>query len=274
MESHGAKPTVLLCWGYHRSGWNEIFERLKDHFQFHYLFFFSPRLARGDAPDAPVHFWTDFPSGFDVLDGIKPGLIVFMGLDGLQTVSLNIAARNRRVPTLLLQHGLMLPFAETVAVKATLQPSDPFFRLSRREKLHQALFFLRSLTFLQIDALIFAVKWMVMRRHLGEQRALALNKSIHRRASFYAVYSRRGAEQLLIERDGVIPEQIVEIGHPGFDPFFATVGRSADDQGYELLIDQPISGGPEIPIALKTAEQVLKLHSRLARFVMSEGQGL
>src|SRR5688572_23345988 len=100
------KPRILLCWGYYRQGWVEVFEKLNDQFDFHYLFWMRKEEEKESYTDCPKYYWTDFKSGGSILRKIKPEKVLFMGVNNLQSVGLLLACKRKRITTYVMQHGI------------------------------------------------------------------------------------------------------------------------------------------------------------------------
>src|SRR5829696_6367648 len=97
------KPTILLCWGYHRKGWIEVFERLNDQFNFHYLYWVKKEQEPANHTNCPVHYWSSFGSAKDILVTVKPTKVVFMGSNSLLAIGLIRACAARNIPTYTMQ---------------------------------------------------------------------------------------------------------------------------------------------------------------------------
>ena len=109
---------ILLCWGYHRSGWVAPFEQLNGEFDFHYLFHLSEEEEECSHTNQPRHYWNDFRAAQDILDEIKPDRLVFMSLSGLRPIALNMAARRKGIPTFVVQHGYFRSLENYLALPA------------------------------------------------------------------------------------------------------------------------------------------------------------
>ena len=105
-ESAVKKPVILLCWGYHRKGWVEPFEKLSNRFTFVYLFHIVKPENEVNYSSSPAIYWGDFTSPYDILNFVKPEKVVFMGVISGYAIGLNIACKNSGIPTYYLKHGL------------------------------------------------------------------------------------------------------------------------------------------------------------------------
>jgi hypothetical protein len=222
---------LLLCWGYHRSGWIEPFEQLRDRFDIRYLFHRRPEDEEGCRTDAPRHYWADFPRAQAVLEELHPDRIVFMALDGAWSIALNAAARRRGIPTLIVQHGHLESEGsgeQRTAAAALAQGSPvPALRFATSSfGVRDAESMLRLLIFMS-DA----------RRH-GPRAAMPRHRFEARMPDIYVALSPESA--LAHQRlDGVAPDQIRCIGLPEYDHIFRMVPAEVPRQGSLLLLDSP-----------------------------------
>lgn len=266
---------VLLCWGYHRPGWNELFLRLRSQFDFHYLFYFKEAYACGVVPPDPCSFWSDYSSPQEIIGKLRPDRVLFMGLDGAQTIALNALAKRMGIPTLWLQHGQLSGLEHLAQLATARKSSGPKAGLAARDKFHLLRFFFRGAWPIHIWDLWFLLRWQALRRYLGDPVSLSLCKSSIRLADTYVVYTIAGAIELLSQRDGVSLDRLVEVGSPVFDPFGAYARGSKRSPGlYELLIDQPLFSVSGSPSELKSREEVKAFYRRLGDFCQSRSRHL
>jgi hypothetical protein len=222
---------LLLCWGYHRSGWIEPFEQLRDRFDIRYLFHRRPEDEEGCQTDAPRHYWADFPRAQAVLDELQPDRIVFMALDGAWSIALNAAARRRGVPTLIVQHGHLESegSGERRTAAAALAQGSPVPALRFAASsfgLRDARSTFRLLSFMS-DA-----------RRNGPRAAMPRHRFDARMPDRYIALSPESA--LAHQRlDGADPDQVRCVGLPEYDQIFRSVPTEAPSDGSVLLLDSP-----------------------------------
>jgi hypothetical protein len=226
---------LLLCWGYHRSGWIRPFEQLRDQFDVHYLFHRSPDEEEGCLTDAPRHYWLDFKDAASLIERVAPDRIVFMALDGAWAIALNAEARRRGVPTFIVQHGHFNPVGESggrqtaQAVSQALQGGSPraAFRFARRSfGLAGGIRLARTLRFMT-DARRTDAR-QAMRRHVFADRL----------PDHYVALSQESA-QVHLQLDGAPPHRIACIGVPEYDEIFRSVPTGSPRDGPVLLLDSP-----------------------------------
>src|SRR5690242_13495439 len=94
---------ILLNWYYHRP---DLTRHLLELGRDHELFFIDRHAPDGvDVPGATVLYWGDFASPYALLDEVRPDKVVFSDIEAFHQLALNIAARNRHIPSYILQHG-------------------------------------------------------------------------------------------------------------------------------------------------------------------------
>jgi hypothetical protein len=62
----------------------------------------------------PLRFWDEFRHANDLLDQLRPDRIVFFYISSLNQVALKVAAQQRGIPTLHLEHGFRQRYADSV----------------------------------------------------------------------------------------------------------------------------------------------------------------
>lgn len=241
------KPKILLCWGYHRKGWVKVFNSLSDHFDFSYIFYISkPNDEINFAEKSSIYYWKDFANAQDIINKINPGKIVFMGIEGSNTIALNITAKNLGIETLYLQHGMFHKFSDYVKwaeVEDAERNEKKEFNESAQEvdRYFLLLFFLRTVLFVKPLALIYIFRLQNLKRKFPEILALKKLPSKYRKASKYVVFTKDNAS-IFYERDSVDENDVIEIGNFEMDSFFK--GEKQDLNPFEkyfLLIDEPWS---------------------------------
>ena len=99
------KKKILLCWGYNRRNWIESFESLNDQFDFVYLFYLEKSQETEIHTKNPILYYTDYKTPKELLNKIKPFKVVFMGLDGLVAIALNVQCQKDEISTYYMAHG-------------------------------------------------------------------------------------------------------------------------------------------------------------------------
>jgi hypothetical protein len=231
LSTDQSRLRVLLCWGYHRSGWIAPFERLRDRFELNYLFYRSAEEEEACLTDAPRYYWSQFASGQDLLHKLKPARIVFMALDGAWSIALNAAARHEQIPTLIVQHGHLESEADAqrVGTVSALAEGSPLPALR---------FAARSFGLRNAADLPRLVRFMSDARRHSARAAMPRHRFRARMPDRYVALSPEsaGAIQRL---DGATESEIACIGIPEFDELFRSVEPGAPGDGSVLLLDSP-----------------------------------
>jgi hypothetical protein len=226
---------VLLCWGYHRAGWIQPFEQLRDRFDVHYLFHRTQDEEEGCLTDAPRSYWRDFRSADEVIEALRPDRIVFMALDGAWAIALNVVARRRGIPTFIVQHGHFDHLSELrggpaqVPITATLHQGSPFPAVR---------FAAASFGVLGVPTLFRVLRLMLSARRRGVMNAMVHHRFEGRMPFRYVALSPESAE-LHTRVDGVDADRIVCIGIPEYDRLYQQVGGQPPPDGPILLLDSP-----------------------------------
>ncbi|MES2555998.1 MAG: polysialyltransferase family glycosyltransferase [Bacteroidota bacterium] len=247
MESD--KPRILLVWGYHRKGWVDAFNQLKDAFRFELLHYLEKPDNEENHTDFPTHYWLDFSSAKAIIDRVKPDKVIFMSTEGIPSTALNAACKRQGIPTIVFQHGMFQPYenylmdvqlqtqqALAAGKKSHNKPND------RSTNLRLLKFYLRSFSIGTLPgAFLYLFRLRLLRRKNYEIEALRLLPSALRVADEYVVFTRYNTSFFTV-RDGVKPDQYVEIGNPEFDAYTEEKVKSED---YFLYIHSPLTYLPE-----------------------------
>lgn len=244
------KPVILLCFGYHRKGWIEIFEKLNDVFEFHYLFWIYPEMELASYTDCKKHYWADFKNAQQLLNNIRPEKVVMMETDSLLTLALLFECRYRKVPTYVMQHGLFHDLETNVLIERQLVKN----RIQTQEKKeetrngrkHIIPFFLKSLRAVDLLHLFRIARWQLNRRKMTDLEAMALNRHPYQQADFYIVYTKFNGKYFT-EVSGAGEEKMLEIGTPEFDSYleYDADGKRSLKPSYNVLIDSALTYNQE-----------------------------
>ncbi len=268
-------PTILLCWGYHRSSWIEPFERLKSEFRFAYIFYRSREEEEQRYTDEPVLYWQDYSKAQEILDEVRPDKIVFMSLTSGYAIALNMAARQRGIDTYILQHGIHSSYADEVATKGQT-------RVLRKEGSSPAGvvrsssmgFLARTMRGGDLSAIPRMALFFLLMHRWGYFVACKYARFPQRMPTGYICFTERNAV-IYRELDHARPDQIHVIGIPEYDRFFATVRSDdgADERPYYLLIDQPLAenswGIPSV-----SRDDMIRFYRKLIAYCKSQNARL
>lgn len=247
MESD--KPRILLVWGYHRKGWVDAFNRIKDAFRFELLHYLEKPENEENYTDFPTHYWLDFSSAKAIVDRIKPDKVVFMSTEGIPCTALNAVCKKHGIPTIVFQHGMFQPY-ENYLMDVQLQTKQALAAgktshnkpNDRSTNIQLLKFYLRSFSVLSLPgAFSYLLRLRLLRRKNYEIEALRLLPSALRVADQYVVFTRYNASFFTV-RDEVKAEQYSEIGNPEFDDYTPEKVKS---ENYYLYIHSPLTYLPE-----------------------------
>jgi hypothetical protein len=222
---------VLLCWGYHRAGWIQPFEQLRDRFDVSYLFFRTRGEEEACLTDAPRHYWAEFRDARAVIDAIRPDRVVFMALDGAWSIALNAAARGRGVPTFIVQHGHLESTASSEQLNAVAA-------LSKGSPLPAVRFAASTFGVRGLVPMARLLRFMADARRRGARDAMPRHRFPERIPDRYIALSPESAAAH-VRLDGIEPGRISCIGLPEHDRLFSTVPREVPSNGSVLLLDSP-----------------------------------
>lgn len=274
-----SKPVILLCWGYNRSGWIYVFEKLKQDFEFVYIYYRSIDEEKNPVTDARKIYWDDYTSGKDIIKKIKPVSIVFMAITSGYAIGLNSAAKSMEIPTIILQHGLFRTYQEyrileqmdkanprKTSITTANKPGSGFTRTFK--------FLLRSLPLSSIFSLPRLLLYFYIQRKKGVYYATAKVFLKYRLADRYICYSPRNAE-IHKYLDHISDDDIVYIGVPELDPFFDNAALTPEKKPgkYHLLIDQPFAENQYFNLPINT-DQMNEVYEKLASWCESNDSKL
>lgn len=267
LASGRPRPRVLLCWGYHRWGWIRPFEALRDEFEFHYLFHVHPSQEDGVVTDAPRHYWSEFRTGHEILDRLAPDRIVFMSLGGAWSIALNWAARQRSIPTFVMQHGTHN--GPSYSRQQSSRPSPTSVQTTSAAPL----FLLRTTGWSAPGRWWPPSKLMLRSRLVGVRMAMAENRFSARMPDYYITFTPADAQEY-IELDEPSSYRIASIGLPEHDELFRALGNNDwTEDGPILLIDTP-NATNRWGVVSTTVDEKAKFFSRLASAARQTGRPL
>lgn len=188
-------------------------------------------------------YYTDYSSPKDLLTQIKPSKVVFMGLDGLQTIAINIQCRKLNIPTYFMEHG-----------SATLSIDDfRDFKTDDRNLLKESLthklgawlftfkFIIKALGIKYIYALPLLTRFQLQKLKMHPLLALEKNRTSLRVPSKYIVFSRedvRFYKHLNHARD----EDFIVLGNLEINVAIQMAKETGvSNDGYLLYIETPLS---------------------------------
>ena len=274
MSSTARRLRVLLCWGYHRRGWIAPFEELDREFEFHYVFHRRKQEEECSHTKRPRYYWNDFHSAQQLLDQIRPDRLVFMSLAGLRAIALNMAARRRRIPTFVLQHGYFRSLEDYLALPAAQPSAVDEDKTAQAQSAWRAVrFMLRSNAIVEPIDSIRAVAMLLVSRRTDLYRSQLRFRFRGRLPDRYITYSE-ATSQIHRQLDNASSSSIVPIGMPEFDPVFRRLAMTELRSSTKvLLIDSP-NAGNRYGVATTTIERKARFLRELADSLAERGYKL
>lgn len=253
------KPTkkYLVYWDYRRSDLLLPFHKVSDQFEWNFIFF---RTKEEDNAQLayPRFYWGDFKTPYELLKEVKPDGIIFSDLSSLYAVSLNIAAKNKKIPTYLLDHGIKLDYnyyieleGRTQVMNPALQKkNEPTVNSKRAGKMHTLGFYFSALQLkngwhackaLQLFYSVFRSK---------SERAFAKVQFAMRCPDQYLLFSKQNLAYYQ-QRDGIDGSKAIYFGNPHQDDYMLQLCEASEnetDSYYLLLDDGQIEGFGITPV--------------------------
>lgn len=275
------KPKVLLVWGYHRKGWIEPFEKLKEDIDFVYMHYLRKPENEVSFTDCPTYYWMDFKSPYEIISTIKPDKVVFMSIDRSNSIALNIACKYKGIHTFVFQHGIFYTFdwyvennKKEIERFKSLGQDKWGDELQTNDQLALLKFMLRSMRWNFIPVFAFIIRFIRLKRKFGKNLQLFLHAlhSDYLNPTKYLVFTKENA-QIFVERNFAKAESLVEIGNPFIDDYFDV--SETEKENYFLLIDEPLAYvGDFNSEGFFSKESVITYQRKLNDYAKSKGNKL
>lgn len=256
-----------MYWDYRRKDQLLPFEKLSDDYEWFFIFF---RYQKDD-PVAGLNnrlYWSDYKSPYNLLRAIKPDGIIFSDLSSIYAVSLNIAAKNTKVISFLLEHGVKLDYDYYLRAETYLRAAATHTR--QREKINSLLFYLRSFKFKNLSSLYKFITLPYKLILLKSDKAFAKSKFFLRCPDKYLLFSQQNFPYYQY-RDGISSDDVIYFGNPYLDDYIKVLNSKTEYGGepYYLLIDEGlieifgITGGQKNAFIQKLNEFAKRMGCRL-----------
>ncbi len=273
------KKRILLFWGYQRKAWVSPFEKLKDKFDFTFLYYIRSADETEVHTELPRIYWSDYSSAQEILDDQKPDKLIFMDISGAHTLALNYVARKREVFTAVVQHGLFHSFdkylkLQEVQAQRRAEEGEGSAPPRSSERSFLINFYLRSVGYgnLPMAKLLFDLQRK--KRKKNDYLAFSELQSESRRAQEYWVFTKSNAE-LYKKRDGISEARMKEFGNPEMDSF-CEANKDFQKEDYFLLVDQSFAEIKDwnSPGYGPTKQKVIDFYTSLREFSKDKGARL
>jgi|GEM_PF-2988920 len=269
------KKRILLCWGYNRKNWIDFFESLNSDFEFVYLFYMYPDEETNVYTENRRIFYTQFSTPKKLLNEIKPDKVVFMGLDGLQVMALNIQCKKTGIPTFFMAHGsatLSLEDYENYENNKRNLLKEAFSR-----KIHSWLFtfkfLISALGMKYIYKLPLFIKFQVQKLFMHPILALNRNKTPLRNPDKYILFSKPDMD-FILKQDDCKPGDIILLGNLEITGFIEQEKKTGVNRnGYLLYIETPLSviEGNTFDVNILTKEAYNQFIEALNNYALGKG---
>lgn len=231
---------ILLVWQYYRPDFIETFKNISHDYEFIFLAEIFPKTSTDFVRDfASIIYWKDFPHAQAILENIKPDKVIFMGLEGLISITLNAKAKEKKIPTYYLQHGLYSSIDNYIDLQKTN------IQLNKKENsyktfIFQFIFYVKTFSF-NIKSYHYLIKYTINKFSKKTQIEFLINNPIeNRKANYYIAYTKQNLESIAI-RDKIPEDIIIPIGIPKLDKYFKEYDIERNvTENYVLLIDTPL----------------------------------
>lgn len=237
------KKKILLCWAYSRFNWIENFENLNDQFEFIYLFYLEKKQETEVLTQNKIIYYTDYKTPRSLLESIRPHKVIFMGLDGLITVALNIQCKKLGILTYYMAHGAATLSHEdytTVAYEKRNLLKDSFSRKFRLW-LYNLRFICAALGIKYIHHLPILLKFQIDKTKMHPIFAMQKNKTFLRVPSGYILFANE-ARNFFVEQDDVDYSMMHVIGNMEINSFLNLKPEYDTTLGnYVLYLETPLS---------------------------------
>lgn len=274
------KLKILLVWGYHRKGWIEPFEKLKNDFDFVYMHYLQKPEKEVKYTDCPTYYWMDYKNPYQLLDSIQPDRVVFMGIDRSNSMALNMVCKHKKIQTFVLQHGVF--YSYQWYLDNNKKEIDLFKKsgekwgdeLEAGQQMYLLKFLFGAIRWNFLAAIPFCFKFLILKKYHGKNLQRFI-KSLNSRKLIpykYLVFTRENS-QFFVERNRAIPSDFHEIGNPFLDEYFDVPDLEKGD--YYLLIDEPLAYINDFNSdGFFSKEVVIEYQKKLNQFAKSQGKKL
>lgn len=266
------KKTVLLNWDTTRKDLLEPFIALKDDVDFVIIWGDRSVNDRDNHPFRQVYF-TDYKTPYQLLEAVRPDKVLLFNINSFTHVALNLAAKNRGIPTYTMHHGIH--HADLIEMNIVREKVGLHKKRRLVSSTQTLRFYFSALRWRNVGQFYSFVRFAWIRQK--RDRLLAANKSIFdaRLPDHYINLSPHNA--MLAKRVDRIQsdEKFIYIGHPFFDGILTRLNELKERNGqaqenYFLLIDFPNIEN-HLSFKLMTAGRKRNFYKKLSALAKSEG---
>lgn len=270
------KKKILVYWDYRRKDLLYPFYRLSEETDFIFLFFRNPEEDPVEELPFQKVYWADFDSPYELLDRLKPCKVVFSDFSNINVIALNIAAKNKGLQTIILDHGakadisyyqyLIRKNQKPARDVSTAAAGNQTAGGSRKKTLK---FYFSVLKPVNIGSFIHILQLFWRFYRSNSERALATTRFRLRKASRYLLFSVQNL-QYWEQFDGVDEKKdVTYVGNPHLDNL-VQLQSAGNTDNYYLLLDEGII---EVSFDI-TLEQKNAFTLKLNEYCISKGAKL
>lgn len=260
---------ILFNFGYYRKGWIAPIESLGPEIEVVYIFYTSPDQELEKFTSHRVIYWDDFTSAQHLLDEIAPERIVFMSIDSIYSITLNFVAHKRGIETFILQHGVYSTYKEYRQRDKRTKKIEEKKQTIPVVRTNAFGFFKASLKLKDVFSFIKFPFYLFAKRSQGVFYANYWFTFNAKKPSYYISYTPHTA-RYFEETERPEKDQLLFIGNPDMDPFFAPVPPNPFTGKYYLLIDQAMADNRYGQV-IYTIQQAINFYLKLNAFCLSKG---
>jgi len=271
------KHVILWCWWYDRQDLMTPLLPVMAEAENHFLFYRFPEQEKLDFElPGKRHYWTEYKTPYNVINDLRPDKVVFMGIESMLTIALRSACRKKGIKTFYLTHGLTMAYSKTAENERSVihERLDERFKKDSayytRNKNHSLYFFLHAFSRAPLVEKAFLIKFALKTKSIPRLHERLYHCQSHWRLADKYIVITKHLGRLMVERDGVKDDRIIEVGPYTLDYLFNALreykGGQPGMQPYFLLIDQPL--------AMITEEAQNKFFNNLADTLSSMGYQL
>ncbi|MBB1287124.1 hypothetical protein HRH25_22285 [Flavisolibacter sp. BT320] len=248
---------------------------MNDEFDFTYLYYMYPYEETTSFTTCRRIYYTQFGSPGKLLKAIKPEKVIFMGLDGLQSIAINIECKKQGIPTFLMVHaGAALSVEDYDAIKLNNRKLLQETKSRLQWWLFTFSFLLKALGIRYLHHLPILLRYQWQKTKMHPIQALKKNRTLLRLPGKYLVYSDLDVA-FFKQQDNATDKDFIILGNLEIDKFIDHKDNTSEEK-YLLYIETPLSQleGQEFDFAVLQPSEYNRLIENINRYAMQNGYKL
>ena len=232
---------ILVIWPVHRKDWVDVFQKLSEEFELIFLAGIAKDddIANYAAPFARCVYWNEYSSVGGLLRDINPNKLVFMSLDNGLNVVLNYLAKQQKLTTYILQHGIYTNYKDyrNREILWNKNKVSENIKAGKKAISFSTLRFIRnSLTWKSFYLIPQIAVFTYFLKKKGPYWAAKHWSFSAKKPTYYLCFSPYNAT-IHFELDKISPKRIIYTGSPELDGYLEPVENKINGK-YYLHIDQ------------------------------------